>query len=162
MEKKKGNTGRGGGQYGNKNAEKWTKKDALEFGEELIYWLMPNIEEKKVFSKSKGELIGTGEFKDKHASNIWFKKFMQVKGVFEKETIYLAKKFKSFSTLIKKAKDIQERKLWEWAAANQINTSIAIFGLKVLHGHKETQVMEHSGVTLQVSPDFMPKEAKGK
>ena len=84
----------GGGQIGNKNAEKWTEEEALKLGNELIVWL----KEKDEDGQDKG--------------NIFFEEFLIIEKNMYRDLIdYLSSKFESFSELKKRAKEIQELKL---------------------------------------------------
>lgn len=92
--------------------EKWTKKKALELGNELIEWLTDTDES----GNDKG--------------NIFFEEFIViVKGYYPDLTRYLCKKHTSFSELIEKAKKIQELKLYKYGISNALNAQMTKFVL---------------------------------
>ena len=83
-----GNTGCPGGQYNNKNAEKWTEEVALALGKELIEWLLNDSSQQP--------------------TNLFFEEFLYIKQKLHPGTIsFLSNKFKSFSKLLEVSKKIQ-------------------------------------------------------
>lgn len=145
MKKKTENTGRRGGQLNNTNAEKWSEEEALKLGNDLIEWMSPKFEEGK----------------DLHILNIFFNEYLVIqRGLYKQIISKLSERFPSFGNLIKRAKEMQGIKLWKYGALNKLNPAIVIFAQKVLHGHRESQEIDHKGIMLQVSPDFMPKVEK--
>lgn len=147
----KENKNKPGGQPGNKNAEKWTEAEAIKLADELIDWMCPKLEKDEK----------TGKISDIHAANIWKLDFLSIVKRLPKDEInVLARKFPSFAKKTELADNIQEAKILKYGSAGKLNPAVSIFTLKVLHGHKETEVYEHKGITLQVSPEFMPKLKK--
>lgn len=107
----------GGGQIGNKNAEKWTEEEALKLGYELIDWLRQETDGKN--------------------PNIFFSYFLMVNKKMHKGTInYLETKFRSFSDLIKTATLIQELKLVDLGVKGRLSNTMAIFVLKNMHRYQ--------------------------
>ena len=128
-------TGRGGGQYNNKNAEKWTEEKALKLGKELIEWMSPKFIIEEYYDK-QGEL--KEKIKDIHSLNIYWQEFVYIKKSIDPDIFsYLNKKFRSFSELKKKADLIQESKLTKYATHNKINPVFSMFILKAKHGLKD-------------------------
>jgi hypothetical protein len=120
----------GGGQPGNKNAEKWTEEKAIGLAERLIEWLSPKFEDKN------GNIVGY----DVHEKNIFFRYFL----IFEAHcgnTIIaeMSKKFESFSKLIEIAKEMQQQKLWAQGVEKKISPQITKFALSAIHGFAERQ-----------------------
>lgn len=123
-----------GGQPGNKNAEKWTEPKALALAESLIEWMSPKINEKG---------------RDEHAANIYISDFLTLQNGLNKDTFnYLKDKFTSFSELLKRAKEIQELKLWKYGTAGKLNPTMTIFALKNLHGYKDKVDVTSAGKEL--------------
>lgn len=116
----------GGGQPGNKNAEKWTEEKAIELGNRLIEWM----NEKDDNGKDKG--------------NIFFKEFLMQNDVYQDLIEYLGDKFKSFSDLIRKAKQLQELKLIKFGIADRLQPTMTIFVLKNHHNYKDKQDIDHT------------------
>jgi len=122
---------------GHKNAEKWTEEKALELGNELMEWMMPDI----VTGKDK-------EIKyDKNLRNIQFNKFILMDKDLDKNIISeLCKKYDSFGQIIAKAKEMQEVKAFELAIfAKKMNPAGIIFFIKTVCGRNEKSMIEHSG-----------------
>jgi len=91
--------------------EKWTEENALMVGFKLIDWL-----------REKDE-------------NIFFKEFLHIKNKYPKKIIpYLSNKFKSFSTLIDDAKNIQEIKLMKYGVLDKLNATMT--KLTLINNHK--------------------------
>lgn len=113
-----GNTGRGGGQYGNKNAEKWTEEKSLKLANDLINWL------------KKPTLEGEG-------NNLFYEEFLVMERDLHPNTIReLCKKFSSFRDLIDKSKKIQETKLRRYGVGDKLNASMTKFVMINNHGYK--------------------------
>ncbi len=121
-------TGKGGGQYNNKNAEKWNEEEALKLGNELIEWIS---EEPTMASSMHGQYI-----KD---INMFVVGFTASKKLCRNLPSELAKKFKSFSALLKIAQGIQEDKILKYSMLNKTNSAISIFCLKNHHGYVDKQ-----------------------
>jgi hypothetical protein len=120
-------TGKGGGQYNNKNAEKWTEEKALELANELIEWMRPKLEQREI----KGELRTI----DVNQYNFYYSYFLLIHKRYCINTIkYLEDKYKSFREAIKTAHKMQELKLSEAGIKNRINPAFGIFMLKAKHG----------------------------
>lgn len=135
-------TKRPGGKPGNTNAEKWTEKEALEIGNELIAWLQTD-----------------------NPDNIFFEKFLVGRGLYRSAVTFLSEKYESFSELIKKAKQLQELNIEALSITNQINVPISIFVLKNHHGYKDK--VEHTGdmqssINFQLVPRKPVKRKKKK
>ena len=112
--KKKGNTGKKGGQLENKNAEKWTEEIAIQIGNDLLAWMR----------------------KDTKPPNIFFEEFLHIKNEYHPDLIAdLVRKFPSFAELIKSAKKIQEIKLQRYGRG--LGAAMAIFSLKNNHGFRD-------------------------
>jgi len=102
---------------GNKAAEKWTEKEALKVGNDLISWLR--------------EVDEDGDDK----GNMLFEEFLYLNNDYYPELIsYLKNKFTSFLKLHEKAKKIQEIKLHKHGLADRLNASIVKFSLINNHG----------------------------
>jgi len=94
--------------------EKWTEKKATEIGNELIKWLNEKDE------------------------NIFFEEFLYLNNNYQQKLVsYLCKKFSSFSTLIERAKKIQEIKLVKFGCFDKLNSSMTKFTLVNNHKWKE-------------------------
>jgi len=103
-----------GGQLGNKNAEKWTEDKAIEIGEGLVQWL--RAEE----------------------TNVLFKYYLYIENDYDYQLIeYLGRKFQSFSTLIKKARDFQKIKLQHLGLNKKVDSTQAIWLSRINHGVTE-------------------------
>jgi hypothetical protein len=102
-----------GGQPGNKNAEKWTEKEAIKFGNELIEWL------------------------SKENTNIFYRRFCHQRNLYHTAIAYLCDKFNSFSNIIKKAKEMQEYKINDLAIRGKLNTAYSCFFMKNKHSYKD-------------------------
>lgn len=127
---------KGGGQPGNKNALKWSDSDLIQIGEELLKWMNQD-------------------------QNIWFEKFLMSKGLYRDFVSDRAENCKSFAELIKKAKQMQEARIAEFALHNKINTTMSIFLLKNNHGYRDRQEHSHSaqgGLNVIVSDDSVKKK----
>lgn len=136
MEKKKktGTVRKGGGQPGNKNAEKWTEEKAMEIGRELIAWL------------EKGG-----------PDNIFFEKFLVGRGLYRDMVVFLSEKYRSFSEVIKKAKQLQELNINTLAITNQVSVPISIFMLK--NHHNYTDKVNHTGdVQSSINFQLVPRK----
>jgi len=97
--------------------EKWTEKKALDLGKELIEWM----HEKDENNQDKG--------------NIFFEEFLiMVKDLYPELISYLCNKFSSFLKLIKKARKLQELKLYKYGVADRLNAQITKFVLINEHG----------------------------
>jgi hypothetical protein len=117
---------KGGGQPGNKNAEKWTEEKALKLGNDLIDWLSEKDEE----GNEKG--------------NIFYEEFLVIeRKLYPDLTSYLSEKYLSFSDLIKKAKKIQELKLIKFGIADRLQPTMTIFVLKNHHGYTDRKEFDH-------------------
>lgn len=113
--------------------EKWTKKKALDLGNELLLWL-----------------------KDKeNPTNMFFEEFLIIEKDLHPRTIaYLKEKFTSFCKLIEQAKKIQEIKLKKYGTADKLNAAMTKFVLINNHNWTDKQAIEHSGgVTLHFDKD---------
>ncbi len=134
----KKSTGRVGGQFGNTNAEKWTEEKALEIGKKLIAWLQ-----------------------DDDPDHIFFEKFLVSQDLYNDVVVFLSQKYKSFSEVIKKAKQLQELKIWSLSIRGTLNVPIAIFALKNHHNRKDK--VEHTG-NMQSGINFqlVPRKSKKK
>ena len=146
-------TGKRGGQFENKNAEKWTEKLALELGHGMIDWLRPKYEEDK-----------KGKVTDIHSSNFFYEDYViNEKDLYPSVISYLSETFESFSKLQKKAKKIQELKLCSFGLAGSLNPAITCFVLKNHHNYRDRQDIEMTGsLTYELSEKFMPKGKKKK
>lgn len=110
----------GGGQIGNKNAEKWTEDEALKLIDKLFDWLFD---------------------KDNYYENIHFEKFLFIEEQLGRNIInYLCNKFESFREAIKRAKEIQEIKISEGSLNQKLQASSSIFHLKTRFGYIENSV----------------------
>jgi hypothetical protein len=76
-------------------------------------------------------------------SRLWFKDFAIERG--HQPNLYgkLAKRHAGFRSSIKKAKAIQESRTFQGALRGELNTILAIFGLKNNHGWRDTQHTEN-------------------
>lgn len=111
----------------NQPEEKWTFERAMQFGEDLINWLI----EEDADGHDKG--------------NIFFEEYIViVRGFYPDLTGYLCKKFKPFSELIRKAKKIQELKLQKYGVGDRLNATMTKFVLKNVHGWDDAQSIDHT------------------
>lgn len=118
---------KGGGQPGNKNAEKWTEEKAIRIANGLIRWLRP-----------KKKVLKDGKVTDTHAVNIFYEEYIVIiKGLYPDFIGNMCEKFSSFSDLIKKAKKIQEIKLIKHGTGNNLNPGVTCFVLKNHHGYRD-------------------------
>lgn len=114
-------------QEGNKAAEKWTEKKAIQLGNELIDWLKEKDEE------------------DQDKGHIFYEEFLHiVKNFYPELPSYLAGKFSSFFKLLERAKKIQEIKLVKYGVADRLNASMTKFCLINHHGYYDKQLIDHS------------------
>jgi hypothetical protein len=125
-----------GGQPGNKNAEKWTEGKAIDLGEKMIEWLREKDDE------------------DNDKGNIFFREFLLDNDLYSDLVDYLCDKYKSFSDLIKKAKEIQEIKLVKFGVGDRLQPAMTIFILKNNHGYRDKQETELTG---KDGKDLFPK-----
>jgi hypothetical protein len=119
-----------GKQFGNKNAVgnsgrkavKWTEKNAIKLGEDLIAWM-------------KAE-----------NTNIFWQDYLVIQRDLYSDLINdLRAKYSEFDRLMKKADEIQLTKIMKWSSVNKLNAQISIFVMKTKHGMKEVNGLEHSG-----------------
>jgi Holliday junction resolvase len=120
---------KGGGQPGNKNAEKWTEEKAMELANAMLEWMRPKWERDEK----------SGKMKDRHSGHIYFNRFLYIENDYPHDVLdYLEGKFYSFSATLKKLKKIQEVKLWELTTFSRGLGGGPIFALKAIHGHRES------------------------
>ena len=111
-------------------AEKWTEERALKLGDELINWLHAEDE------------------------NMFFAEFLYLNNDYYEDLIsYLAKKFTSFSDLLKKAKKIQEVKLVKFGVFDKLNATMTIFCLKNHHGYKDKKEIEQTNIQKKMTEE---------
>lgn len=129
----------------NKIAEKWTEKEALRFGNDLLEW-MRELDE-----------------------NIFFEDFIYLKkhdgyaGKIYVDLIgYLCEKFSSFFDLIKEAKKIEEIKLKKFSAFDKLNPSISKFLLSAQFGYAEKSESNNKNTTLITWNEAKTYEAKSE
>jgi hypothetical protein len=116
---KKKVTKREGGQPNNKNAEKWTEEKAITLGKDLLGWMKED------------------------PTHIYLKEFfLMVKDLNIDTSSYLDGKFKSFSDLLKKAKEIQEIRLL--TDPDFKRHTMNIFSLKHNHGYRDKMDIDHT------------------
>lgn len=115
--------------------EKWTEKKAIDLGDELIKWLN-EVDEN---NQDKG--------------NIFFEEFIVIVKDFYPDLIgYLCKKFTSFLELIKKAKKIQELKLYKYGIADRLNAQMTKFVLINEHNKiNESGKFDHTSKGKQIN-----------
>ena len=95
---------------------KWTKKRAMQLGEDLIAW------------------------QKKDAINIFWEEFLVMeRDLHPNKIAYLSKKYSSFCDLIVKAAKIQEVKLTKYGSADKLNAAITKFVLINKHGWRDKQ-----------------------
>ncbi len=121
-----------GGQKGNKNAEKWTLEAAIELAEKALRV----VDNDCYFISSIAEKCET----------------------YRELFVFLLKKFNDDSIVfhtIKRMYNKCESIIWEKAAKNEIDKTIAIFALKSLHGLMETSklVTDQTVKTIEQSTD---------
>lgn len=112
---------------GNKAAEKWTEKKALELGNQLIVWM----KEKDQEGNDKGHIFYE-EF------------FVLEKNYYLELPSYLSRKFTTFLKLIGIARTIQEAKLLKYGVADRLNVSLVKFCLINHHGYFNRQHIDHT------------------
>lgn len=106
---------------GNKAAEKWTEKEAIQFGIDMLNW----------FNESD--------------QNIFFEEFLLIKcdrkkyrgRIYIDLPAYLSDKYKSFSDILKQAKRIEELKLKSLGSNGKANPQIVKFLLSAQYGYSE-------------------------
>lgn len=127
---------RGGGKPGNKNAEKWTEKEALKLVHDLIKWLEADPD---IIEPNKGKpYIRYG------ACNLYMKDFVCKKMGMSMSTIdLLREKFKSFRDLYARAKDIQEAKVAQLGMCGLLDSGFGGLFLKTHFNYKDR--IESSG-----------------
>lgn len=114
-------------QPGDKAAEKWTEKKALELGDQLLDWQKEVDED------------------DKDKGHIFWEEFFVIENDYYPELpSYLSNKFSSFLKLIERAKKIQEIKLVKYGVADRLNASMTKFCLINHHGYYDKQLIDHS------------------
>lgn len=106
---------------GNKAAEKWTEKEALRFGNDLISWM--RSEDENIFFD---DFIYLQDHKGKYAGKIY-----------AELPSYLAKKFSSFLNILNTCRKIEETKLKKFSAFDKLNASISKFLLSAKYGYTE-------------------------
>ena len=107
--------------------EKWTEKQAVKLGEELIEWITETDEN----GKDKG--------------HFFFEEFLIVeKGLYREIIAYLSNKFTSFLKLINKAKEIQEIKLVKYGVLDNLNAHMTKFVLINHHNYADKQNIDHT------------------
>jgi len=111
---------------GNKDAEKWTEKRALSFGQEILDWMT-----------SADENIFFDEFVYLIAPKL--PNYQDVK-ISADTPNYLGRKFLSFSELFDNARKIQELKLKKFGVFDKLNASMTKFVL--INNHKWTERTE--------------------
>jgi hypothetical protein len=145
--KKNKKKGKVGAPYGNKNCQghqnnlKWTEEKALELGNELLEWMMPN---KRHAGMDKN---GNPIIVDDNIMNVQFQKFILMKKNLDVNIMSeLSKKYSSFKEIIKKAKELQKIKTFDLLFfSKRMNTAAGIFFLKANCGLSEKNLVEHSG-----------------
>ena len=111
-------------------AEKWTEKKTTQLGIDLIEWLKADDQ------------------------NIFFNEFLYINNDHNEKLIsYLCKKFLSFSTLIEKAKKIQEIKLVKFSVFDKLNATMTKFTLINNHGWKDKQEIINTGPPTMIFND---------
>lgn len=106
---------------GNNAAEKWTEKEALRFGNDLISWMQS--EDENIFFD---DFIYLQDHKGKYAGKIY-----------AELPSYLAKKFSSFLNILNICRKIEETKLKKFSAFDKLNASISKFLLSAKYGYTE-------------------------
>lgn len=100
---------------GNKMAEDWDEKTALELGKGLLDWI-----------------------KDGGVQNIFYNEYLIIQMDLHPNIVsYLSKKFTSFNELIEKSKKIQELKLLKFGVLDKTNAPITKFVLANNHGYSD-------------------------
>ena len=124
---------------GNKFAEKWTEEMAVNFGNEMINWLLSADE------------------------NIFFEEFIfliapqleEYSGIsiLASTPAYLSNKYERFSKLLGKARKIQELKLKKFGSFDKLNSSIVKFLLSAEHGltEKREETVNHKGIDVAIN-----------
>lgn len=116
---------------GNKLAEKWTEKKALELGDELLTWISNNRKDR-----------------------IFFSYFLTVeKGLYAHIVRYLCEKFDSFNDIIEQAKEIQKNKLIKLGVEDKLNGSMTKFTLINNHGMSERVENHNINEKVELSPE---------
>lgn len=134
---------------GNKAAEKWTEKKALELGEELLDWL----KEKDKEGNDKG--------------NIMYEEFLYIeKDLYPELLSYLYNKFPTFLKLIEKSKAIQRVKAEKYGMGDRLNASMVKWFLSNHHGQSDKQQIESNNknenkIIIEVKSPSKTKEVTG-
>ena len=115
----KGRNKKGQFTQGNTLSKKYTEKDAIQLGEELINWMRES------------------------ETNIQFQEFFVViKGMNPKTYNYLSTKYESFSNMLELAKKMQEIRIVKGGLLNEYNSTFCKFLLSANHGMSEKVVNE--------------------
>ncbi len=126
-------------QKGNKAAEKWTEDRAVQFGKDMLNWMLISND------------------------NIFFEEFLFMVAPFMDEYSdcsinvntpnYLATKYPSFLELHENARKFQEIKLKKGGSFDKLNASIVRFLLSAEHGLSEKSILESNNTTdINISP----------
>lgn len=135
-----GNTGRIGGQYGNKNSEKYNEEFCIDIGKRLIDWIN---EPPKITKTEHGNTISD--------INLFIIEFISKQGLTKDFINEQSQKFPSFREIIKEAKTIQEAKILKYSMINKFNPTMSIFCLKNHHGYKDKQeIDQNTQVTINI------------
>jgi len=102
----------------NQAALKWTEKEALKFGNDLLNWMQS--EDENIFFD---DFIYLKNHNGKYAGEIYVDL-----------PAYLGKKHSSFLDILKKCRKIEETKLKKFSAFDKLNASIAKFLLSAEYG----------------------------
>ena len=124
---------------GNKFAEKWTEEMAVNFGNEIINWLLSADE--NIFFEEFIFLIAP---QLEEYSNI---------SILANTPSYLSSKYERFSHLLGKARKIQELKLKKFGSFDKLNASIVRFLLSAEHGltEKKEETVNHKGIDVAIN-----------
>jgi len=109
--------------------EKWTEEKALELGRDLIAWQ-----------------------KEAPVNMFWEEYLVMERDLYHTVIAYLCGKFSSFSTLIEKAKKIQEIKLKKYGTADKLNAAMTKFVLINEHKWKDQSQIDHTTQGKSIRP----------
>jgi hypothetical protein len=125
--------------------KKWTEEKAIQLGEDLVEWLTEKDED----NEDKG--------------NMFIDEYIVIeRGYYPDLVAYLAKKYNSFSDLIKKAKKIQETKLVKYGVQDRLNAAMTKFVLINNHNWKSEKHVEinHTGKLTGIDIEIIRNEKK--
>lgn len=136
-----------GKDFNGKNFEKWTEEKIHQILDELVDWLLEEVEIKD----DKGNLLRTED-----AGNVFYSGFLYKKGLFDDWIGYVKRKFDSVKERFKYINKVKEYKLQFLAVNGKTKEGITKFILSNKHGWKEKS--EHKNINKNI--DIIWNETK--